>query len=114
MSHLRFTRLLVSQVLFCLIYVILVYWWSQQQQTQAEKWGDGSHRGRKVSQWTDDAVDQLLDRSAVEEQVAAPARQGEEGEAAASNSNALGSLLQTFKVRRGTEGGGGMCVAGDW
>ncbi|CAN0083820.1 unnamed protein product, partial [Scytosiphon promiscuus] len=36
----------------------------RKAQTQAEKWGDGSHRGRKVSQWTDDAVDQLLDRSA--------------------------------------------------
>ena len=77
------------------------------QQTQAEKWGDGSHRGRKVSQWTDEAVDQLLDRSTgpAEKEAAAAAaaaaaaggsaEDGAEGEPA---SNPLGSLLQTFKV----------------
>lgn len=70
------------------------------QQTHAEKWGDGSHRGRKVSQWTDEAVDQLLDRSVVEGQdPASPSSQpGEGGSGEGSASNALGSLLQTFKV----------------
>lgn len=71
------------------------------QQTQAEKWGDGSYRGRKVLQWTDEAVDQLLDRSAVSEEGAtAGGGDGVKGGAAAVGENALGSLLQTFKVTR--------------
>lgn len=58
-----------------------------------------------MSQWTDDAVDQLLDRSALPEDVDGATTMGGEGKGdgggsgGGTNPNALGSLLQTFKVR---------------
>lgn len=63
-------------------------------------------------QWTDEAVDQLLDRSAVSEEAAtAGGGDGVKGGGAAAGGNALGSLLQTFKVTR--QSNGVACIVGD-